>query len=202
MKYLLVEDMDLHILHSQYPAQGSCKEFWKWGSGIQNLLENGVLKVSKLKKKNRTRTPSFWHTPRHLMITHSSDSHQIPSENKTKSKLRSLKNCQIFKFCKKLYTRHTCWSCLIRCINIKWIQPKLLVLQSGHGMTDGRTDGWTDGRTDRRRGGNQYTPQQLRCAGIKKMGTQQLRESWILSGKLGKKGQIFALMQTLHGYWR
>ena len=28
---------------------------------------------------------------------------------------------QIFKFCKKLYMRHTIWSCLIRCINMKWI---------------------------------------------------------------------------------
>ena len=73
----------------------------------------------------------------HLELEHS---HQIPSQNKTKSKLQILKNCQKFKFCKKIYTWNTYWSCLIRCINIKWIQPELYALQSGHGMRDGRSE--------------------------------------------------------------
>ena len=64
---------------------------------------------------------------------------------------------QILKFCKQLYARHTLWNCLIICINMKWIQPELWELQSGHGMQDGRMDGWTEW--------NQYTPQQLRCSG-------------------------------------
>ena len=38
-----------------------------------------------------TRTPAFWDTPRCPMITHTSDSHQITSQNKTKSKLQILK---------------------------------------------------------------------------------------------------------------
>ena len=45
-----------------------------------------------------TRTPAFWDTHRHPMITHNSDSHQIPIQNKTKSTLRNLKNCPKFKF--------------------------------------------------------------------------------------------------------
>ena len=101
-------------------------------------------------KTRTTRMPAFWDTPCHPMITHSSDSYQIPSQNKTKSKLQILKHCQKYKFCKKLYTRHTSWNCLIRGINMKWIQPELWALHSGHGMWDGR------------RGRNQYTPQQLR----------------------------------------
>ena len=64
--------------------------------------------------------------------------------------LKKLSMIQLFKFWKKLYTRHTFWRCLIRCINMKWIQPKLYALQSGHGMRDG----WTDERTE----WNQYTP--------------------------------------------
>ena len=44
--------------------------------------------------------------------------------------------------------RHTFWSCLIRYINTKWIQPELSVLQSGHGMWGGRTDRQTDWQTD------------------------------------------------------
>ena len=90
----------------------------------------------------------FWDTPCRPMVTHTRDSHQIPSQNKTKSKLQILKNCRKFKFCNKLYTRHTFWSCLTRCINMKWTPPELQALQSGHGMRDGWTDRRTDGRTD------------------------------------------------------
>ena len=43
-----------------------------------------------------TRTPAFWDTPGCPMITHTRDSYQIQSENKTKSKLQILKNCQKF----------------------------------------------------------------------------------------------------------
>ena len=48
------------------------------------------------------------------MITHASDSQQVPNQNKTKFQIE--KNCQKFKFCKKLYMQHTFWSCLIGCI--------------------------------------------------------------------------------------
>ena len=77
-----------------------------------------------------TRTPAFWDTHHHHhMITHTSDSHQIPSQNKTKSKFfknfKILPKIIILKFCKNFYRRHTFWSCLIRCINMKWIQPEL-----------------------------------------------------------------------------
>ena len=57
-----------------------------------------------------TRMPAFWDTPCRLMITHTSDSHHIPSQNKTKQdKLQSLKNCQKFKFwnCARILTCNT-----------------------------------------------------------------------------------------------
>ena len=105
--------------------------------------------------------------PHHPMSTHTSDSHQIPSWNKTKSKLqilnKKLPKIQILKFCKKCYMRHTSWSCLIKCINIKWIQPKLYTLQSRHGMQDERTDRRTNGQTER----NQYTPNNFVVQGYK-----------------------------------
>ena len=47
-------------------------------------------------KTRTTRTPVFWDTLRLPVITHTSDSHQIQSENKTKSKLQILKNCKKF----------------------------------------------------------------------------------------------------------
>ena len=42
--------------------------------------------------------PAFWDTHSHPMITHTSDSQQIPSQKKTKSNLPILKKCQKFKF--------------------------------------------------------------------------------------------------------
>ena len=91
--------------------------------------------------QNLTRTPAFWDTPPpRPMITHTSGSHQIPSQNKTKS-----------KFCKRLYMRHTSWSCLIRCINMKWSNQNRRHYRADAGQMDGRTE-W-----------NQYTPQQLCC---------------------------------------
>ena len=42
------------------------------------------------------RMPTFWDTPRRHMITNMSDSHQIPSQNKTKSKLQIKKKCNKF----------------------------------------------------------------------------------------------------------
>ena len=39
----------------------------------------------------------FWEYYRHLMITHTIDSYQIPSQNKTKSKLQILKIAKILQ---------------------------------------------------------------------------------------------------------
>ena len=50
--------------------------------------------------------------------------------------------------------RHTFWSCLMRCANMKGIQWVLMMIQSGHVSVHRRTDG----RTDRRTRWYQYTP--------------------------------------------
>ena len=84
------------------------------------------IKADRHETTRKTRTPAFWDSLRRPMITHTSDSHQIPNQNKMKSKLKFKKKMpkiQILKFCKKLETQHT--FCLIRCINMKWIQPEL-----------------------------------------------------------------------------
>ena len=83
--------------------------------------------------------------PCRLMITHSIESNWIPSQKKTKSKLTNLKNSPKFQIFKQIwnkhYTRHTFWSCLIRCANMKWIRRVLLKIQSGHDSVHRRTDG-------------------------------------------------------------
>ena len=94
------------------------------GISIDNTLDHHII----LRETRTTRTPECWDTPRHLMITHTSELHQIPSQNKTKTKLQILKKLpkiKIIKFCIKLYLQHTFWSCLIRCIDMKWIQPEM-----------------------------------------------------------------------------
>ena len=78
------------------------------------------------------------------MITHTIESYWIPSQKMTKSKLQILKIRQIFEFWNGHYTRHTFWSCLIRCANMKWIRWELLKIQSGHDSVHRRTDGQGD----------------------------------------------------------
>ena len=102
----------------------------QWGfPSISPIDFNSSMQWNQLKhswiETRTTRMPAFWDTPSHPMITHTSDSHQIPSQNETKSKLQIFKNYQKYKFWNKLHMRHSSWSCLIRCINMKWIQPEL-----------------------------------------------------------------------------
>ena len=48
---------------------------------------------------------------------------------------------QSYKF--KEFAKIT-WSCLIRCVNMKWMRRVLLKIQSGHDSVHRRTDGRTD----------------------------------------------------------
>ena len=71
-----------------------------------------------------------------------------PKSKEDKVKVTNLKNLpNIFDFWIKFYTRHTFWSCLIRCANMKWIRPVLLKIQSRHDSVHRRTDGWAYRRT-------------------------------------------------------
>ena len=79
-------------------------------------------------RKRITRTPAFWDTP---PLPHDYPHWWFTSDPKSKedkvknTNFKKLPKIQILKFCKKLYTRHTFWSCMIRCINMNWIQPEL-----------------------------------------------------------------------------
>ena len=111
-----------------------------------------------------TETPAFWDTPRRPMITHShtSDSHQIPSQNKTKSKLQILKNCQKLTFCKKLHVTH-----LLKFLDKMYKYEKDPTRTVGTteqtcmwcGIDAGQTDGRTDGVKPI------YPPTTLLCGG-------------------------------------
>ena len=63
---------------------------------IMAWRRSGAMPLSE--STRTTRMPAFWDTPHRPMITHTSGSHQIPSQNKPKSKLQILKNCQKYKF--------------------------------------------------------------------------------------------------------
>ena len=95
-------------------------------------------------------------TPRHPMIIHTIEIHigsQVKTRHSQSYKFEKFAKIQILKFCNKLYTWHTFWSCLIICINMKWIQQVLLKIQSGQDSIHRQTDGQTTW--------NQYTPFQL-----------------------------------------
>ena len=94
-----------------------------------------------------TRTPAFWgypppsnDYPYHCVILD-------PKSKEHKVKVTNLKNLPKFQICEFWnghYTRHTFWSCLIRCANMKWIRWVLLKIQSGHDSVHRRTDGQGD----------------------------------------------------------
>ena len=114
-----------------------------------------------------TRTPAFWGYP---PPPHDYPYHWVildPKSKEDKVKVTNLKNSpkfQIFEFRNGHYTRHTFWSCLIRCANMKWIRWVLLKIQSGHDSVHRRTEGQTDRRTDGQ-GDTSISPLQLRWSG-------------------------------------
>ena len=143
---------------------------YKYGSVFMWCVSSWIKQRYHKYLVRTTRMPAFWDTPRRPMITQTRDSHQIPSQSKTKSNLQILKNCQNnSNFGNLQETLHkTCLLKLLdKIINMKWIQPELLALQSRHGMRDGRTDRQIDGRTDGQSETNIPPPplQQLRCIG-------------------------------------
>ena len=94
-----------------------------------------------------TRTPAFWGYP---LPPHDYPYCWVildPKSEEDKVKVTNLKispKFQILKFWNKHYTRHTFWSCLIRCANMKWIRWVLLKVQSRHDSFHRRTDRQTD----------------------------------------------------------
>ena len=106
--------------------------------------------------KTRTRMPAFWGYPPlpHDYPYYWSILDPKWKQDKVKvTNLKKLPKIKILLFWKKkkkktktYYMRHTNLSCLIRCVNMKWIWQVLLKIQSGHDSVHRRTDGWTDGQ--------------------------------------------------------
>ena len=116
-------------------------------------MTRGGHTMAKPKPTRTTRMPAFWGYP---PLPHDYPYYWVILDRKSKqdkvTKLKNLPKVQILEFWNKRYMRHTLWSCLIRCVNIKWIRQVLLKIQSGHDSVHRRTK-W-----------NQYTPLQLRWA--------------------------------------
>ena len=84
---------------------------------------------------------------------------------------------RLFEFWNGHYTRHTFWSCLIRCANMKWIRWVFLKIQSRHDSVHRRTRWY------------QYTPFQLRWSGGIKSCRSSCLELQIINIKLKKNQQ-------------
>ena len=107
-----------------------------------------------------TRTPAFWgYSP----LPHDYPYYWFildPKSKEEKVKVTNLKNLpklNFLRFRNNHYMRHTFWSCLISCANMKWIRRVLLKIQSGHDSVHRQTDGQTDGQTEGRRDGQGET---------------------------------------------
>ena len=101
--------------------------------------------VYYLLKTRTTRTPAFWGYP---PPPHDYPYHWVildPKSKEDKVKVTNLKKSpQFFELWNGHYTRHTFWSCLIRCANMNWIRWVFTKIQSGHDSVHRRTDGQGD----------------------------------------------------------
>ena len=105
---------------------------------------------------NKLEQPECLHsedTPHCLMITHTIESYWFTSQatsllSHIGSQIKR-RQSQSYKFQEFANfsnywilhcARHTFWSCLIRCANMKWIRWVLLKMQSGHDSIHRRTD--------------------------------------------------------------
>ena len=130
----------------------------RWSRGYNNICRHAAMylvsktKLEQLEPLRSEDTPAASWLP--IPLSH------IGSKSKEdKVKVTNLKNSpkfQIYEFWNKHYTRHTFWSCLIRCANMKWIQWVFLKIQSGHDSVHRRTD---------RQGETSIPPFQLRWSG-------------------------------------
>ena len=76
-------------------------------------------------KTRATRTPAFWgytlppHDYPHYWPVHIGS--QVKTRQSQSYKFKEFAKPSRFLILKKLYMRHTFWSCLIRCVDMKWI---------------------------------------------------------------------------------
>ena len=113
--------------------------FWPAGNTASFIKTRRPIFSRNLKTTRTTRTPPNDY-PYHWVILD-------PKWKEDKVKVTNLKHSpkfQIFEFWNRHYARHTFWSCLIRCANMKWIRWVLLKIQSGHDSVHRRTDGQGD----------------------------------------------------------
>ena len=90
--------------------------------------------------------PVFWDIPRRPMITHTSDSHQIPSQNKTKLQIKKKKMPKIQILPETLHTTH-----LLKLLDKMYkyeMDPTRTVGATERTRDAGQTDGRTDGRSE------------------------------------------------------
>ena len=110
------------------------------GDRNRNLhyIESAEMKLEQLERLRSEDTPAASWLP--IPLSHIGS--QVKGRQSQSYKFK--KFAKIFEFWNGHYTRHTFWSCLIRCANIKWIRWVFLKIQSGHDSVQRRTDGQTD----------------------------------------------------------
>ena len=110
----------------------------------QNLGAVSILEQLERLRSEDTPPPPAWLLP--IPLSHIGS--QVKRRQSQSYKFKEFAKISNFLILKQ--TRHTFWSCLIRCANMKWIWRVLLKIQSGHDSVHRWTDGQlTDGQTDK-----------------------------------------------------
>ena len=123
-----------------------------WGKWANNYDSAQLEQLERLRSED---TPATSWLP--ILLSHiGSQVKRRQSQSYKFKEFTKIENCWILKH----YTRHTFWSCLIRCANMKWNRREFLKIQRGHDSVHRRTDGRTDGQ-----GETSISPFQLRWSG-------------------------------------
>ena len=93
---------------------------WQFVSCV-TLKFDGWFKLEQLERLRSEIPPTAPWLP--ILVIHIRS--QVKTTQSQSYNFKKLPKLQIVKFCKKLCTGHTIWSCLVRYINMKWIQPEL-----------------------------------------------------------------------------
>ena len=138
------------ILHDNVRNWKRFPHYCPFMKGIHRLPVDSLYKD----QLDKTRPPAFWDTPHRPMTTHTSDSHQIPSQDKTKSKLQIKKKCQKFNF--KIWQETLRMTYHLKFLDKMYkyeMVPTRTVCATKRTRDAGRTDRGADGRKDGRTDG-------------------------------------------------
>ena len=113
--------------------------WFRWWHGTSQATSHGLNQLEQLECLRSGDTPTASWLP--ILLSHIGS--QVKRRQSQSYKFKEFAKISNLIW-NKHYMRHTFWSCLIRCANMKWIRWVLLKIWSGQDSVHRRTDRQTD----------------------------------------------------------